>query len=153
MGQFTIASELAADPGTLWRHAVSPVGVNREFRPFLRMTFPPGIADITADSNPGERCFRSWILFAGFLPVEYDDLVFEEIDPGRRFLERSSMFLQRLWEHERIIEPTPGGCRVSDRVRFEPRLPLLDPICTPIYRAVFTWRHRNLRIAFGEAQA
>lgn len=115
------------------------------------MTFPSGIKDLTAVSRPGERLCRSWLLVAGVVPIDYDDLVFEEVEPGRRFLERSALFSQRVWEHERTIEPAPDGCRVTDRVRFVPRLPWLAALYRPIFTAVFRWRHRNLRRLFGEA--
>lgn len=144
-----MSSDLAEQASVIWEHAVSPSGVNSEFRPFLRMTFPDGMENITLNWKPRERLFRSWILLAGILPVEYDDLAFEEVEPGYRFLERSSMFTQRIWEHERVIEPCPQGCRVTDRVYFEPRVPGIGAILTIIYKAVFRWRHRNLRSLFG----
>ena len=65
------------------------------------MTFPGVAGDITAGWKPRQRLFRSWILLAGIIPVEYDDIVFEEVEPGHRFQERSSMFTLRVWEHER----------------------------------------------------
>ncbi len=151
MNEFVVSSDLAEEPPVVWRHAVSPTGVNREFRPFLRMTFPSGTRDLTAGSRPGERQFRSWLLALGLLPVEYDDVVFEEVQPGRRFLERSSMLTQKVWEHERIIEPTATGCRITDRIRFVPRLPWLATLYRPVFKAVFRWRHRNLRKVFGRA--
>lgn len=126
-----------------------PRGVNRELLPLLRMTFPTGIDDLTASFEPGRRLFRSWLLLFALLPVEYDDVVFEEVEPGRRFLERSSMATQRIWEHERTIEPTARGCRVTDRVRFEPRVRWLAPLQRPVFVLVFRWRHRNLRRRFG----
>ncbi len=151
--ELVVSSTLAAGPGTLWDHAVTPASLNREFRPLLRMTFPPGVGDVTDSWRPGERRFRSWMLLGGLLPVEYDDLVFCEVERGRRFLERSSMWSQRVWEHERVIEPLAQGARVTDRVRFEPRLPWLAPLYAPLFRAVFRLRHRNLRRLFGEAPA
>jgi ligand-binding SRPBCC domain-containing protein len=153
VGEFVVTSALSAKPDVVWLHSVSPVGVNREFRPFLRMTFPPGVSDLTAGWRPGERQFRSWLLAAGLIPVEYDDVSFVEIEPGRRFLERSSMFTQRVWEHERTIEPASDGCRIRDRVRFVPRLRWLSPVHGLVFRAVFQWRHRCLRRLFGEANA
>lgn len=117
------------------------------------MTFPREIKDLTAAWRPGQRSFRSWLLVAGFVPIDYDDVVFEEVEPGRRFLERSALLTQRLWEHERVIEPASEGCRVTDRVRFEPRLPVLAALYGSIFQAVFRWRHRNLRKLFGEAAA
>jgi len=150
-GEFTVSSTVAAEPAALWRHAVSPSGVNREFRPLLRMTFPSGVSDLTANWQPGKRQFRSWLLLAGIVPVEYDDLVLEQVEPGRRILERSTLLSQRVWEHERLIEPAPGGSRVTDRVRFVPRLPWLAAVYRLVFRAVFRFRHHNLRGLFGRA--
>ena len=153
MSEFVVSSTLSATPELLWSHAVSPSGVNRELRPLLRMTFPKDISNVTESWQPGERVFRSWLLFAGVLPVEYDDVVFVEVEPGRRFLERSSLFSQRMWEHERSIEPMANACRVTDRVHFVPRIPVLEPLFAPLFEAVFRLRHRNLRRLFGEAAA
>ncbi len=150
---FEFSSVLAAPAEILWSHATSPEGVNRELRPLLRMTFPDGVEDLVAGWQPGRKRFRSWLLLAGFVPVEYDDVVFEEVEAGRRFLERSSLLTQRVWEHERVIEPTEGGCRLTDRVRFEPRAPGLTRVQRATFQAVFRWRHRNLRRLFGASAA
>jgi hypothetical protein len=146
---FEITSELAADAAAVWRHAVSPAGINREFHPILRMTFPPGVTDVVAAWRPGAPPVRSWMLLGGVLPVEYDDLSFAVVEPGRRFLERSVLLSQRVWEHERLIEPTAGGCRVTDRLRFEARVAFTAPISAAVVGAVFRLRHRNLRRLFG----
>ena len=114
------------------------------------MTFPDDLADITSGWQPGQRQFRSWIMLLVILPLEYYDLTFVEVEPGRRFLERSTMLTQQVWQHERIIEPEDGGCRITDRVAFEARLPGLGLLLMPIFRAVFSWRHRQLRKLFGE---
>jgi hypothetical protein len=117
------------------------------------MTFPARLGDLSASWRPGKRLFRSWLLLGGFLPIEYDDLALMEVEPGRRFLERSSLLSQRVWEHERVIEPAPAGCRLTDRVRFSPRVSWLAPVYALVFRAVFQLRHRNLRRAFGSAAA
>lgn len=142
---------LAVEPAVLWRHVVSPSGVNAELRPLLRMTFPSDMNDLTAAWQPGKRQFRSWLLLAYALPVDYDDLVLEEVDAGRRFLERSTLLSQHVWEHERLIEPIVGGSRITDRVRFVPRLAWLSFVYRLIFTAVFRLRHRNLRNLFGVA--
>jgi ligand-binding SRPBCC domain-containing protein len=147
--EFAISSHLAAPSAIVWRHAVSPNGVNREFRPLLRMTFPDGIEDVTAAWASGKRLFRSWLLLGGVLPIDYDDLAFVEVEPGRRFLERSVLCSQRLWEHERVIEPLEHGCRVTDRIRFVPRLAWTRAACMRVFPGVFRLRHRNLRRLFG----
>lgn len=121
-GRFEIRSRLAADAGTVWAHASSLEGVNRELRPLCRMTYPAHARVLTEETVPlGQRLFRSWILLGGVLPVDYDDLVLAELEPGRRFLERSTLASQRLWEHERTLTEVAGGVELADRLRFEPR--------------------------------
>jgi hypothetical protein len=124
-------------------------GVNRELFPLARMTYPPGAERLTAERvRPGARLFRSWILLLGVVPVDYDDLTLVEIAPGR-FQERSRMLTQRLWEHERLVAPSRGGCTVTDRVRFVPRLAALGPFHLAVFRLAFRLRHRNLARIFG----
>jgi hypothetical protein len=113
---------------------------------------PGGLAGPPRGGAQPGRLGRSWILLFGVLPVDYDDLGLERIDPGRGFLERSTMLSQRLWEHERTIEPlADGGCTVSDRVAWEPRLPLPGRLLRPLFGAFFRHRHRRLRRHFGGA--
>lgn len=113
------------------------------------MTFPAGTADLAASWQPGRTLFRSWILLFGVLPVEYDDLCLVELEPGRRFLERSTLLSQRVWQHERSLEPVPGGTRLRDALHFEPRIGALAPLHGLIFRGIFHLRHRNLRRDFG----
>jgi hypothetical protein len=55
-------------------------------------------------------------------------------------------------EHERTIEPlADGGCTVTDRVAWEPRLPLPGRLLRPLFGAFFRHRHRRLRRHFGGA--
>ena len=150
MRGFTVASELAASPERVWARIRTMEGVNYELRPLVRMTHPPGVDSLEPeDIRLGERIFRSWVLLFGFLPVDYDDITLVRIEDGRAFLERSPMLTQRVWEHERTVEPVDGGCRVTDRVSFEPRIPFLAALQAPIFRFVFRHRHRRLRRAFG----
>jgi hypothetical protein len=149
---FSIVSELSASAEAVWSHAISPAGVNDEMFPLLRMTFPRDFGDFLATWRPNQTLFRSWLLVGGVLPIEYDDIAFAEVEPGRRFLERSVLLSQRVWEHERAVEPRPGGgCRVTDRVAFEPRLRALAPLYEKAFRFVFAHRHRRLRKRFGAA--
>jgi ligand-binding SRPBCC domain-containing protein len=148
--EFTIASELGEAAEAVWQHATSPAGVNAELMPLARMTWPSHIERLTAETvTPGTRLCRSWILFLGVLPVDYDEIVFAEFGPGLRFLERSRMLTQCLWEHERTVQPCGAGCRVVDRVRFVPRLATLGILQAPIFRLAFRLRHHNLRRRFG----
>jgi ligand-binding SRPBCC domain-containing protein len=149
---FELSSRLSAPASVVWSHAASMRGVNRELFPLARMTHPRGLESLEgADVPLGRRAFRSWILFAGLLPIDYDDLTFVELGPGR-FLERSPMLSQREWQHERRVDAVDGGCVVTDRVRFVPRLAGLGPVFLPVFRLAFALRHRNLRRRFGAAK-
>jgi ligand-binding SRPBCC domain-containing protein len=148
--RFEVASVVAASPAVVWRRVSTIAGVNAELMPLARMTCPAAFAGRSlADAPLGERAFRSWILLFGVLPVDWDDLCLVRVEPGRGFLESSTMFSQRRWIHERTLEPVAGGCRVTDRVAFEPRLALAGPVFRPVFRFFFRWRHRQLRRAFG----
>ena len=89
------------------------------------MTMPRGTTGLAIDSVPlGRPLGRAWLRLFGIVPFDFDRLVVVEVQPGRRFLERSSMLSMRLWEHERTLAPVAGGTRVHDRVTFRPRLPV-----------------------------
>ena len=135
----------------MWRRATTPEGINDELAPVLRMTVPRGLRGRTiGDVKVGETLGRSWILLGGLLPVDYDDLGLAELEPGRRFLERSSMLSMRVWQHERIVEPADDrSSRVTDRLGFELRRPLAwipgaERLAAAIVAALFRHRHRRL---------
>lgn len=147
--EVVVSSLLSAAPARVWERVSTMAGVNHELGPWLRMTAPVGARFGPAAVTPGERLFRSRLLLLCVLPVDYDDLTFVRIDPGRGFLERSPMLSARVWEHERVIEAADGGCRVTDRVRFVPRVAIAAPLQRWIVAAVFRHRHRRLRASFG----
>jgi ligand-binding SRPBCC domain-containing protein len=148
--EFSVGSLLDAPPDHVWSQVTSYEGINYELRPFLRMSAPEEVRRRGLDGVVlGERLCRSWILLFGVVPIDYDDITPVRLEPERGFLERSPMLSQRLWEHERTLEPVAGGCRLTDRVRFEPRLPFGGSLMLPIARAIFRHRHRRLRRAFG----
>jgi len=128
----------------------SAAGVNDELRPLLRMTASRELRERGLDAVVvGERLCRSWVLLFGVLPVDYDDITLVRLDPPHGFLERSTMLSQRSWQHERTLEPTPDGCLLSDRISYEPRLPVPDALLRSLYARVFRHRHRRLRRRFG----
>jgi ligand-binding SRPBCC domain-containing protein len=148
---FEFSSRLVAPSAAVWAHATTMRGVNRELFPLARMTHPREFSVLDPERVPlGQRVFRSWILAAGIVPIDYDDLTFVEFEPGRRFLERSPMLTQREWQHERVIEPAAGGSIVTDRVRFVPRVALLGPIFLAVFRLAFRLRHWHLRRMFRD---
>jgi hypothetical protein len=153
--EISVTSRLDADPDEVWRRVTTAEGINEEMGPYLRMTVPRGIERLDPESvELGERIGRSWILLFGLIPFDYDDLTLVRLEPGRGFLERSRMLSQRLWEHERTVEPAAaGGCLITDRVRWEPRLGLPGAPLRPLIGRVFRHRHRRLIRRFGGAPA
>ena len=139
------SSLVSAPAADVWARVVTPEGINDEFRPWLTMSMPAAAADLSIDTlELGKPVGRSWIRLFGVLPVDYDDLTIVEVDPGRRFLERSRLFSAPQWQHERIVEAVDAaGSRVTDRLTFTPRrgFGLLGP---RIIRLIFWYRHRRL---------
>jgi len=149
-GELRIGSMLQAEPAAVWERAMSAAGINAELGPLLRMTTPRGLESLDLHALEPGPLGRSWLLLFGVLPVDYDEIGLERIEPGRGFLERSTMLSQRLWEHERTIEPAgTGGATIVDRVAWEPRPPLPGRLARPLIGAVFRHRHQQLRRHFG----
>lgn len=116
----------------------------------LRMAYPSSIETLHADNVPlGTILFRSWLLLWGFIPLDRHSLCLTEIVPGEGFHEESSSWLERSWIHDRRITPMADGCRVTDRLRFKPRIPALRALLCRIVRSTFERRHRRLVEKFG----
>lgn len=155
---FEISTRLAAPAERVWAAAVSEEGINHELAPHLKMTMPKTIAPgMTIDDAPlGEKLGRSWILFRGLVPVDYDDLRLVERGPGLRFLEHSQLGSARSWQHEReVVAIDDATCEITDRLELELRAPLRalggTALAARIIRALFTHRHRRLAERWGRA--
>jgi ligand-binding SRPBCC domain-containing protein len=147
---FDISSVLAADADAVWAHCSSMDGVSRELWPLMRMTYPADREALGGSAFvAGRPLFRSCLLLFGVLPIDRSDLTLVELDVGRRFLERSPMLSQKLWEHERLLEPTPEGTRVTDRLRWRGRFPGAGAAFALAVPVLFRWRHRRLKRIFG----
>jgi hypothetical protein len=134
----------------VWDWVTTPEGINDEMRPYLRMTLPPGVERLDPESiELGKPIGRSWILLFRLIPFDCDDVTLVRLDPGHGFLERSKMLSQRVWEHERTIEAAEGGCTVTDRLSWQPRLGLPAAPLRPVIRWFFRHRHARLRRCFG----
>ena len=143
---FTVSSVVPAPPAVVWERVASFEGVNDELMPIVRMTCPPEHRRIDPATVPlGRPWFRSWLLLFGVLPIDWDHLQLVAIDPPRGFHEDSTMRSQRRWVHRRTLEPVDGGTRVTDRIEFEPRVPLVGGALRTLFTAVF--RHRHARLA------
>jgi hypothetical protein len=149
--EISVASRLEALPSTVWERVITPEGINDEMRPLLKMTLPHGVENLNpANIELGKPLGRSWILLFGLVPFDYDEITLVRLEEGVGFLERSQMLSQRLWEHERTIDPAgPGECVIRDRVAWVPRLGLPGRPLRPLIRAFFRHRHRRLHRRFG----
>ncbi len=142
---FAVSTDLSMPAETFWA-SQSLATVNLELGPLVRMTFPAEILHQPITSWPQHvQKLKSWILFLGIIPV--DRHLFETIQlvGERTFVEQSSSWLSRQWRHERVVQETPAGCRVTDIISFDPRLPILGPLQKAIYLAAFRHRHRVLK--------
>ncbi len=147
--EFEISSVVSADVNTVWRHCSSMKGVGKELWPLIRMTYPQGAESLVPEPFvPGQVLFRSRLLLFGLLPVDRSDLTLIELQPGRRFLERSPMATQKVWEHERLLEPVAEGTRVTDRLKWRGRFPGAAAAFGLAVPILFKWRHGRLRRIF-----
>ncbi|HXS33122.1 MAG TPA: hypothetical protein VN758_05020 [Solirubrobacterales bacterium] len=148
--EITVSSHLDATPTQAWDRVITPEGIRDEMHPYLRMTFPPGVEQLNPESiELGKKIGRSWILLFGLLPFDYDDITLVRLEPGHGFLEQSQMLSQRVWEHERTIEPAArGGCLITDRVSWQPRFGLPGRHLRPVIAWFFRHRHKRLKRHF-----
>ncbi len=152
------SSVLARPANEVWARAITEEGINDELSPILRMTMPPGLRGKTVETvEVGVELGRGWILLGRVLPVDYDDLKLVELEPSRRFLERSRTLTFAVWQHERTIEPeAEGRCRVTDRLGFELKRGVAwVPGAAAVGRAIvgFLFRHRHRRLAAAHGGA
>ncbi|MET4613787.1 ligand-binding SRPBCC domain-containing protein [Rhodococcus sp. PvR044] len=153
---FERTSVVEAPCEAVWARIVTPQGINDEMMPLLRMAMPRGARGLTVDTvEVGRKVGRCRLYLFGIVPFDHDDLMLAELEPGHRFLERSTMASMRTWEHERTL--TAEGARatlVHDRVRFEPRGPIaavpgLPGLLERVIGGFFAHRHRKLRRHFA----
>ncbi len=160
VGRFEIGTDLAASPAELWDHATSIDGIGYELGPWLCMTVPRGLDARAFAARLGgggaalpARLGRSWVLALGVVPFDWDDLAIVEVEPGRRFLERSTMLSMRSWQHERTLQPLEKGTRVVDRLAWEPRALVPDALARRVVTAIFRHRHARLAARFRAGPA
>lgn len=143
-------SRLQAPPADVWRAVSTMDGVNHELMPMMRMTHPPDAVSLDSGrAKPGVVLFKSWLLLFGVLPIDRHSLVLDRLLAGEGFDEHSHSWLQRVWIHQRRVQPDGEGCRVTDQLAFEPRIRIAGAMVAPIVKALFEHRHRRLRARFG----
>ncbi len=140
----TRSSVVAAPVEEVWASIATLPGVNRELGPIVAMREPADLRGRTlASFAPGER-HHCWLLLGGVVPFDRHHLGLESVTPGVGFVEESTSWLQRRWRHERTLEVTPDGTRVTDHLTIEPRVGAVAPVVGRLVGALFTHRHRRL---------
>lgn len=151
---FSHSSEVPSPIDEVWRFVTSATGINYELMPVMRMTVPQSFKDKSIqDVSPGEYLGRSWFLLGGLVPFDYSKITVAEIDPGERFLERSTLGSMRHWQHERKLESIGGNrTRITDSLEFLLRFPAPGTarVTGSILRLLFRHRHRKLAKRFGQ---
>jgi hypothetical protein len=145
----TFASELDASVASVWEVVGTMRGVNAELAPWLRMTAPPEASDMRIEDAPvGRPMFPSWVLLGGVLPIDRHYFMLAQVERGHGFVEDSTSWSQRRWEHRRHLEPRGDGCTLTDRLTFTPRLRLFGATLERVIGTIFRHRHRLLRERF-----
>jgi hypothetical protein len=147
----TFSSELDAPIDSVWEVVGTMQGVNAELGPWLRMTAPADTANLRIEEAPiGRPMFSSWVLLGGVLPIDRHHFKLDTVTRGRGFVEDSTSWSQRRWEHRRDLEPRgDSACTVIDCLTFTPRVSASGAVLERIIRLVFRHRHRRLRDRFG----
>jgi len=151
MRYLVVSSKLSVHPEKFWGEQ-SMATVNYELGPWIRMSAPTAWQGLKLKDWSGNgQLFKSWVLLLGFLPLDRHAFGSLDLSQNMRFVETSSSWVNRVWQHERVVKAVPGGCQVVDTVRFAPRLPLMSPFLKAIYILVFRHRHSQLRALHAAA--
>jgi hypothetical protein len=147
--KFEVSSNLKISPGDI-DGLLTMKGVNRELSPLIRMTAPSEWSSKPIFEWPaGKVLFSSWILLFGILPIDRHTFFFQSIDRQRGFAESSTSITNKVWHHRRDIKMNEALPQITDTVTFQSRLPMLAYVLAPVYRLIFTHRHRVLRSYYG----
>src|SRR5215471_12122963 len=133
------ASELNAPVRSVWDVVGTMMGVNDELAPWLRMTAPAGTSTLRIEDAPlGRPMFGSWVLIGAALPIDRHYFMLTEVESGGGFIEDSTSWSQRRWEHRRNLEPRgESACILTDRLAFTPRVGLSGPLLEWVIGAIF----------------
>lgn len=145
MPSFELEVSLPVDANALSEALLTMNGVNFELGPWLRMSAPAEWGTKPIYEWPTQApIFTSRIFFLGFIPIDLHRFRFISVGTSG-FEESSSALLNRVWAHQRSIQPYAEGSKVIDQVSYEPKSKLLGRILKPIYRATFAHRHKRLK--------
>ena len=149
MIKLSFESKFDVEKKVLVDHSFSMKGVNAELFPWLRLTYPAGILRENVEA-PGRFFFHSWVLFLGFIPIDYYSFYFTSYNIDGHFYENSSSLTYKNWCHIREVSETEGGCTLKDELEIKPHLIFLSPLIRFFVRRLFIHRHRVLKKKFNK---
>lgn len=141
--KLTFKTHVLANREEVWSWITSVEGISKEMSPFLKMTTPKEIKDISSvEISSDKPLFVSVLLLFKILPFDYSKLTILEIDEGSGFIEQSPMKSMKLWRHERRILSREKGCEILDSLEFKPRI--FGSLSHLFVKQLFNHRHRML---------
>jgi ligand-binding SRPBCC domain-containing protein len=144
----TFETKVSVSQNEAWDWITSFKGIAKEMAPYLKMTSPKGIENIShVEFVPGKPLFFSWIKLFGFMPIDYSKLTLVELEPGVGFIEQSPMGSMKVWRHERKIVTNGSGCSIVDNLIFEPRA--FNWLISRFVTMFFQHRHAMLKKYLG----
>jgi hypothetical protein len=150
MQHLVVSSNLNIAPEDFWDEQ-SMQTINYELGPWIQMSAPKRLKFVKLkDFNNGGELFTSWVLFIGLIPIDRHAFGSLDLTQKFKFIEMSSTLVSSVWQHERVVSVTPGGCTVVDKIGFVPRLRLMSAFLKAIYTLVFQHRHSRLRALHGD---
>lgn len=144
MQKLVVRSKVRVQPEKFWSEQ-SIATINYELGPWIQLSAPAAWQNVKLKEWGGKSpLFDSWVLFMGLVPLDHHTFGSFDTSQKLRFIENSSSWLNRIWQHERVVKPAPDGCEIVDTVNFSPRLGLMSPFLVKIYTLIFRHRHSRL---------
>lgn len=135
-------SLLNAAAEEVWQSVTTFEGINAELMPFASMRSVGGIPSLQRALGPDNTAaFDVTLRMFGLLPLQTSQLRIVEWS-DMRFVEQSKQPAMATWQHERTVEPAPGGSRLVDRLTFQPAF--LPGVVAGAIDILFRHRHRQL---------
>lgn len=147
MIKLSFKSKFNVEKKVLVEHSFSMKGVNTELFPWMKLTYPTDVLKENIE-EPGRFLFNSWVLFLGFIPIDYYSFYFTSFNIEGHFHENSSSLTYKNWCHIREVVAVEGGCLLKDDLEIKPRLFFLSPLIRFFVRRLFLHRHSILRKKF-----
>lgn len=124
----------------VWARKTDPTALAAEFRPYASFCFADETAVRRAFAGDVPATLDATLRLGRALPFKWPIQV-ESVVPRSSIREVSSGRLFSRWEHDRLFEPTPDGCRYVDAITFTSTSPA-QKITAILTKRLFEHRHK-----------